>query len=298
MRITNKLGLSQVWVDAVIAADDYDKIGWRSCTGLIAPVRQQLLMERYDEQIEEDVIDRIWLLLGSACHQILQYAAKEHEAALTEERFLIECLGKEISFKADRVEEIPGTDPLQYHGKDFKISTVWSVIYDTKPEWIEQANLYAYALRIIGINVTKFDIELLCRDWSKSEAKKDHSYPQTQIQVIHIEMWDDARCQKLLESRITAYIEAEELEDIDLPACTSQERWSKPDTFAVMKKGAKRSTKNCGTKLEAQQYMGMKGLGSDTHAIEFRPGISTRCEDYCSVKRFCSQHNPDLNPPF
>jgi hypothetical protein len=296
MKITNRHNLSQVWIDAV-KFDDYDKVGWQSVTSLIAPVRQQMLIQRHDEEIEEDVTERIWMLLGSACHEILQRAAKEGDAALTEERFQIECLDKEISMKPDRVELIPGT-PNEYHLKDFKISSVWSVILDTKWEWAAQTNLYAYGLRKIGVNVTQISMEVLCRDWSKTDSLKNKEYPQDKVQVIPIEVWNDEACEDLLEKRVKEFIAAEKLTDDELPPCTETERWARPDKFAVKKKGATRSTKNCSSRAEAEQYMSEKGYTNSTHIIEFRPGKSVRCEDYCSVSRWCSQYNNEINPPF
>jgi len=305
MKITNTQGLSDVWVEAV-KADDYDKVGWRSITGLVAPPQQQILLQRHDNEVEEDVTDRIWMLLGSACHVVLERAAKDSDSILTETRFTIPCLDKEISLKPDRVEQIGDTDT--YHLKDFKISTIWSVIYDTKPEWKAQCNLYSFALRSIGIDVVKISVELLCRDWSKSEYEKELDkatkfggeckYPSEKVQVVEIEVWDDDTCKAYLEERVSLYIKAEETEDNDLPPCTDEERWLRDEQFAVMKKGGKRSTKNCSTHAEAAAYMQEKGYKEPTYYIEYRRGKSIRCEDYCSVTRWCRQYKEEIHTEF
>ncbi len=300
MQISNRLGLSKVWVDAV-KFDDYDKVGWRSATGLVAPVQQQLLMARHYEDIEEDVVDRMWLLLGSAVHEVLQRAAKTAEnddASLTEERFLVEFEGKEISLKPDRVELIPGTFPLKYHLKDFKISTVWSVIHGLKKDWECQFNLYAYGLRKIDINVTEISAEVLLKDWKEIEALRNRDYPQNVVEVMPVRVWSDSECETYLSERVAAFDGAESLPDADLPPCTEQERWAVPDKLAIVKKGAKRATKVCSSRMDVDSYMSEKGITSNTHNVEFRPGESKRCEKYCTVTRWCDQYNTVINPPF
>jgi hypothetical protein len=297
MQLTNKHGLSQAWMNAVKADDEaYDKVGWRSVTNLISPVRASILRERHDEEVVEDVSDRIWALLGSACHYVLEKAADED--SLTEQRFTIEVLGKEISLKPDRVEVIPNTDPAEYHLKDLKITSVWSVILDTKIEWVTQTNIYAYALRTIGINVTRISMEVLMKDWQHKEAIRDKTYPQDKVAVVPIEVWTDEAVKELLEKRVRAFLEAEEMGDADLPECTEQERWARPDKFAITKKGAKRATKVCASRPEAERYMEDKGYTESTHEIVFRAGTSVRCEKYCSAKPFCNQYHENVNPEF
>jgi hypothetical protein len=296
MNLTNKHNLSRAWVNAVTQDDlTYDKTGWRSVTNLIAPVRATLLRERHQDELTEDVSDRIWMLLGSAVHYILEQAADEE--ALTEERFTIEVLGKEISLKPDRVEVIPNTNPVEYHLKDFKITSVWAVILDEKLEWVQQTNIYARALRKVGINVTRISIEVLMKDWQHREAIRDKTYPQDKIKVMPIEVWTDEAVDELLESRIKAYVEAERLPDNKLPECTERERWARPDKFAVQKKGASKATRVLDSRPEAEQYKLDKGYGPE-YEIVFRQGQSVRCEKYCPAREICSQYNEIINPSF
>ena len=74
------------------------------------------------------------------------------------------------------------------------------------------------------------------------------------------------------------------------PECTAEERWAKPDTYAVMKKGRKSALRLLPTEEKAKEYIGDQNL-----SIEFRKGVSTRCEGYCEVSQFCKQYRESVS---
>jgi hypothetical protein len=96
MRLTNKLGLPS----AIVAALENDTYSRGECdlsvTQLIAPPRQVELRRRHEAELEEDVADRIWILLGKSIHEILEKAAP-YGSAITEERLFMEIDGWVIS---------------------------------------------------------------------------------------------------------------------------------------------------------------------------------------------------------
>jgi hypothetical protein len=69
----------------------------------------------------------------------------------------------------------------------------------------------------------------------------------------------------------------------DPPPCNDEERWTTPEQWALMKKGGKRAIK---------LYPSQEGvtLGADQF-WEHRPATYRRCEDYCSVNKWCKQWN-------
>jgi hypothetical protein len=74
--------------------------------------------------------------------------------------------------------------------------------------------------------------------------------------------------------------------------CSDEERWTKPDTWAVMKKGAKRAVKVFDNNKDAVDHMLAmipKSLLVGQYHIQERKGGRTRCENYCSVADFCTQ---------
>ena len=316
MRLTNNKGLSNVWVKA-IENDQYDKVGDYSTTTLIGPPRIHFLKKIYDDRITEDVADMIWMLFGTALHGVLELAAGED--AITEQRITFTLCDRVISMKPDRVEPIQGSRD-EYHLKDFKSTKVYGFIH---PNWsyTAQANLYGYAFRkYADINVTKLSLEMLLKDWNKTDFLKKETfvvydkksgskvtvpYPDSQVQVVELELWSDERCEEYLTERIEMFKACEGLSASDLPFCSPQERWAKPDTWAVksIKKDGVVSSKamsggaGFGTEAEAQIFAQKKGGPGKTH-IEFRAGKSPRCDSYCPVKEFCNQYLTEVAPEF
>ena len=291
MKITNRFGLSQAWVNAVMH-DDYDKVGDYSMTQLNNPVRQQFLIQRHQDEIQEDVVDRIWMLLGSACHYVLEKAAEE--GAITERRFCIPILGKQISMKPDRVEvfsRLPNGD-IVYILKDFKITSLYACRGQVKTDWVKQCNGYAYGMRMQGYDVRHASIEALMKDWSYTEChvKKTYGYPKAQVQSLEVPMWDNDKCKAYLENRVRAFENNINTPDNRLPFCTEGERWAKGDRWAVLKEGGKKALPkgaNFLTSGEAKQFSDTKNYPCK---IEFRKEESVRCERYCPVKHVCNQY--------
>lgn len=274
--LTNYYNLPESLVSA-LSANWHSQPDHISVTGLIQPPRIRQLMLRYEDQIEEDVSDKIWMLLGSAVHEVLERA--DTTTCLQEERLATEILGWTVTGKADLWEE-PGVV------SDYKITSVWAGINGVKPEWKAQTNIYGYLYRQAGFPVTDLRIVCIYRDWSKNRAKQGNGYPPCAAGVLPVLVWSDQYVVAYLEERIALHQKAQHLGDRDLPMCTAEERWERLTTYAVMKKGRKSAVRVLDTQEEADQMVAEKGAG---HWVEVRPGESVRCSQYCVVQHFCKQ---------
>jgi hypothetical protein len=282
MQFTNLTGLPEPLVRAV-TNDPYDR-GTRtdfSVTQLLGPPRIRVLRKRHRDQIVEDVSDRIYALLGQSIHTILERA--ETGDALAEVRLYMEIDGLTISGQLDHCVFFKSEGLLT----DYKLCSVWAD--DSKPEWQQQLNLLALLLTRNGYRVSKAQILAIYRDWSKSRARREISYPQHQARPIDVPLWSEVETENFLRERIKAHVEAEWA----LPECTNDERWYRGEQWAVMKEGNKRATslhdfKDAAEKDAAELNEKSKPRKAQ-YRVEHRPGVNVRCADYCQVSEFCEQ---------
>jgi len=279
MKITNKLKLPEPIV-AAVANDGYSRGSADiSVTSLLKPPRITALETVYGDQIEEDASDRIWSLLGQSIHTILERANK---TGVAERRLSIKVEGWTVSGGMDLVCE-------NRFLTDYKVVTAWKFKSGQVPiEHEQQLNCYAEILRQHGEDVQALQIVAILRDWSKLEARRDPTYPQTQVLVLPVRMWPELEAWEFLKSRVILHQQAR----VTLPECSSADRWEKPTVFALMKKRQKRAVKLYENRADAESHAST----SPELFVEARPGEPIRCAAYCPVSRFCTQYNKSTNP--
>jgi hypothetical protein len=276
MKLTNKLDLPQAIVDAV-RNDGYDRGNADiSVTGLLRPPRLTVLEREHASEIEEDVSDRIWSLFGQSIHTILERANRK---GVAERRLSMEVAGWVVSGGMDLYEE-NGTL------SDYKTTTVWKLIKGDMVEWEKQLNMYAVILRHHGHEVQKLQVVAILRDWSKGEAERDPYYPQAQVVNIDIKLWEPEAARIFMQNRVVLHQQAK----LNLPECSPEDRWARPNVWAVMKEGRKTAVKLYDNEDAARAHVGFdKQL-----KVVLRPGASVRCQSYCRVSRFCAQYQASL----
>jgi len=273
MIITNKLNLPNPLVRAV-GFSNYDKAGADfSVTELVTPPRIAALRIKHDAELEEDASDRLWLLMGSAGHEVLR---RSSAGGIVEERCVAEIDGVKVSGQVDYVVD----DKALF---DYKFTSLWAVDDGVKIEWEAQENCYLWLCRQYGVDVRELKIIAIMRDWSRAKASREKDYPQSQVSVLPVRMWSNDEIEKWLRWRIKIHQEARAG---NLPECTADEMWERPEKYAIKKKGNVRATKVCNTKDEAFTYMA--GMGSG-YEIETRRAERLRCENYCPVSEKCEQ---------
>jgi len=71
MKVTNKYNLPRAFVDYERSTKYSRGDASYSATDLIGPPRIRILRERHQDQMEVDIADRVFALLGTATHHIL-----------------------------------------------------------------------------------------------------------------------------------------------------------------------------------------------------------------------------------
>lgn len=270
MNITNELNLPEA-IHRACANDDYTRgESDISVTQLIAPAQKRVLTQENSDSITEDCSNMLWALMGKAMHKILEDGADEN--SLREDRLYADFGNYRISGQFDRYDMASAI--LQ----DYKFSSVWEYIHGLKFEREAQLNLLAWLMRENGTRVEGLEVVFLFRDWSKSKAKFDSSYPQHQIVAVPVRMWSDEELLMYLDERIQDHF-------YNVPECSDEDRWAKPTVYAHMREGRKSAVKLHKTEEDALAAVEEDAKGY----LEVRHGENTRCEHYCSAAPFCAQ---------
>jgi len=297
--ITNNKGFPEALVKAV-TNDTYSRgTADRSVTGLLAPPRQAALIERHGGMISEDVSERTFALYGQLVHLLLERAGEQSRNAINEERLYAEVGGWTISGQTDTLTLTE--DQRSWIISDYKFVTSYKFKRSYSGELVipedyeQQLNLYAYLLRENGFKVDGLKIVAIYRDWSKLEAKRDKNYPQLGAETHDIPLWSEDKAKAFIEERVRLHQDAMFLGNkyaeaaSNLPECTDEERWAKPDKFALMPTAkSARARKLFNSEVDATAWAAANNM-KPGWVIEHRRGVNTRCESYCLVSEYCTQ---------
>jgi len=259
---------------AIVAAvqnDPYVGGGDISTTKLIDSPRVRVLGGKHKDQITVDVSERVWALLGQAVHTILERAGLRQEGMVVEERLYADVDGWQVSGQVDSMH-------LEMQKlSDYKVTTVWKK--NGSDSWTRQLNVLRWLAHQNGHTITTLEVIGIFRDWRKSEALRDPSYPQSAIQTIDVPLWTLEETEDYVRERVAIHQAASKGIDIQ---CTDEERWMSPSKFALMKDGAKRAVRVA----DRAEDLGEAGEG---YSIVERKGEAKRCQMYCDVAAFCTQ---------
>ena len=290
MKITNNHNVPETLL-ALALRDDYTKgKADFSVTEIISPPRIQRLRRKHYAEMEQDVSDMLWMLLGTALHVVAERS--EVDGHTNEERLMVGIDDVILSGAIDLQKNDEDGTVIT----DYKFTSAWALMND-KPEWEQQQNIYKYLVeRVKKQPVKKLEICALIRDWSRRDAMNKPSYPQAPIQVIAIPMWSTERAEAYIKERINLHRDAKVNADWDeeLPLCTEDERWVRETKYAVKKEGRKTAVRVFDTEEEAQALLAEMPV-KDKGFIETRKGEAVRCTgNFCGVNQWCTQYQASL----
>jgi hypothetical protein len=249
-------------------------------TELIGPPLPRILAMKHWDELEQDVSDMLWLLLGKGVHKALEGGAPE--GSLSEYNIKEKWDGTTVTGTFDRwyLKRI----------RDWKVTSVYSFLLGDKPEWEAQLNIYRALCAAVGIPVDYLTINAILRDHMKSKSKSDADYPVIPFQAVDLPLWTPADTLTYIKDHIARH-QAAEL-SMDAPCCSDAERWARPTTFAVIKKGQKRAKRVLDTLEDAEEWAKNNVAGWKVDIVE-RPGAHIKCQSYCIARAVCP-HNPYL----
>lgn len=294
MKITNKLNLPYGLVKAV-SPEPHNKPGEISATTLIQGTKQVILTQRHWAELEDDVSERIWAVFGTAVHALLE---TEGETDFTEIDLRQKVSNITVTGRLDNYDMATGTICDYKNTSVYKIKASWQKGSDGKPygfpEWRMQGLIYAWLLQKNGLPATKCRFIALLKDHSKTEAERDHLYPQSPVYVYEFKVTKEAleEIESFIRKKVFQYELFTSSEDNMIPECSAEERWQKKDVYAVKKEGRKSAVKLFDTKEEADEKIAELGKG---HYLEVRKGESMKCKNYCLCSAFCNFYQENQN---
>ena len=277
MKITNKMNLPEAMVKAVTVRR-HNKPGRLSATTLLNGTKQIILTDRHWDDLEDDVADRFWAIMGTAIHSVLEDEGKDEFA---EEFMSYDLDGITVTGRIDNYNMQTGVI------SDYKSVSVWKIVYKDFEDWIKQGLIYAWLLNKNGFEVKTCRFVALIKDHSKRDAKRKSDYPQKPMYVYEFDVTAEklAEIEAYLMERVALFKAHRDMPDDDIPQCNAKERWEKPTTYAVMKPGNKKATRVTDSMEEAEKIAADLGKGC---FVETRLGESIRCMEYCSCCEFCN----------
>ena len=291
MKLTNKHDLPLVLIDWINNSNKQRQLqveqGDFTVTQLLSNPKEQYLLSR-NPDIEVDASQFISVLSGEAWHTGIAANStnRRFNGALVEKRFSIKYHGWKITGQPDVIDG----DYLM----DYKESTVGRFAKGVPQEYENQLNFYHYILSSNGKHPKFMGIWVKYKDYMPSRAGTNH-YPDAAMQYFPVQIWDYDEQDAFIKSRIEAHVGNlnSQLDKMDMPQCTDEERWYSNEVHAVMKKGGKRSLHNAATHEDAQAWIDGDNtrVKKDQLTIELRPGVYRKCENYCFAKSVCDQYN-------
>jgi hypothetical protein len=248
-----------------------------SVTELLRSPRERCLLVRHADELTMDISDELSSWEGNLIHDALE------EPNLKRVILVLDLRGKQviISGKADYLDFENAVI------KDFKTTSVWSVIYGSHiQKWTDQINCYDYMYSLYhGTTFKNAFVEAYMTDWQRSKAKFDPTYPACKVLTVPIVLWTREEQHDFLIYRATLHEDATRLQDDLLPLCTGEEMWSEPTKWAMYKGDNKRATKVFDSEEDAQNAASLTKGGR----VVRREGARRKCESYCLAAPFCNQ---------
>lgn len=316
-KVTNNTGIS-LSVAAWLANDEYDhnpNPTVISATTLINPMRM-IVLARQNSDLDtiSDLTDVISSKFGAALHNGIEQTWKNKKAlaiALKRLSYPDKIIAK-IKVNPTKAEvdagciavymELRGIKKVGKYSvsgkfdfvaegalEDFKSTGVYTYKNSTSDDkYVLQGSIYRWLHPDI-ITSDTMKIQFLFTDWKQGDAARDKSgnYPPKRIMPQTFHLMSIAETEHYVSTTIKTIDSLMGATQDQLPTCTAEELWQKPDQWKYYKNPAKldRSTKNFDTAHEASARFNMDGgVGKIVHY----PGAVMRCK-YCAVAGICEQ---------
>lgn len=323
MRIlTNEMNLPAPLFHA-IRNDTYEARGDISVTSLIDSPYVRLL--RMNNTYTEDASDMIWALTGQAIHSVIERAGDKFDGGTfyPEVKLKMAVQGKILSGTPDLIEcRDDGVNILHDYKNIFVYAYKLGEESGSYKKWVKQTNIYVqmikhgvmereyaekYGRGNLGFDIHEIYVHAFIRDWNRNKSEYTFGYPEHPVATYRIPLYSSDSILNYVNKQMMHHTEQSELYkriyqselpvgEVDtLEVCSEEDRWVRPTTWRMVKKGAKRSLKNfeINSKQDEQDanlWWASKIAEHPTLQIDKVPGEDIRCVNYCPVNMFCKYY--------
>jgi len=247
-------------------------------TQLIAgPLARTLMIEEW-EGVTLEVEDFCDVMYGTAIHKYLEpYAPKYYQVEKTFKELVGTKAGDII---------VKGTcdiyDPKKKVFYDYKFWKTAAMRFQKK-DVERQMNIYAWLAEESGLEVKRLKVIPLLKDWKHLESwqlANQPDYPRSRIPTFAVRLWPFDEREDYIRDRLEYHIDRAHEE------CSPEEKWQRPTTWAVMKKGRKSAVRVLDSEEAAKDYIREKKLSGGI-TITKRTGECIKCKHYCFARSVC-----------
>jgi hypothetical protein len=283
MKISNKFGFPSSIVRAVEKEYEYKPKRY-SVTSLLQTDRELMLKRRYNDEIEQDVSEMIWLLFGTSVHYILENIDLED----------YEKVEYKMEHTLDNGYTLSGIlDYLSDKDKlilDYKVVKTYSYIFDKNNEkYRKQLQMCAWLYyKETGKWYSKGQIIMIFKDWNKTNLLTNKDYPKFPVATVDFDLGTPEEIENWIVNKFKHIQYLEGLSDLDLPLCSKEERFNTGDKYAVKKKVWKKAFRVFDNLNDARELLiTLEQKYPGEYEIEERIGEDKKCKNYCSCCNFC-----------
>lgn len=291
MKLTNKQNLPATFVKAVERIQSRYSRGKSdySASQLTDPPRLVHLKNRHEDELEMDVADAVWMAFGTAFHLLMSGSTLDE--VISEERYFEKIAERVLSGAPDAYDKTTGTLT------DYKVTSAYTRKNKSRiDEWEAQVNVYAWLMTKKKHAVNAVQVQVFYRDWSPTEKKRNpDTYPDHKTEILPMKLWPEDDTEAFIIGRLELLKLSEGLSDKNLPLCSDEDTWAKPECWAVKNEGVNKARKLYQNQEAAEAHVAnAKPKKGDKLYVEYRPAEFPRCEAYCPVSEICSQYQSVL----
>lgn len=257
-----------------------------SATSLIVPPMIYALEKKY--QPEDDVNDALSAFLGTAMHDKIEEHLKDNPRYLVEKRYYKKIHVPDSPTKKDFVvsAQIDLYDKETKTLSDHKLSKMYSFQHE-KEEYEIQLNIQAWLLRDQGYDPQYLRINGFAKDWGATSVGRSKDYPESMYIPVSFPLWEDEDVEAYIRNSI---LEKEYAKLGQMIICTDKQRWARPASYKVKRKGRKTAIRCFDTQVAAEEYIRNMKKPTGKEYVEYVPGEDVRCKHYCKVNKYCNYY--------